>query len=201
MTKITKISFLFMLLTLNVIAQKKKKTAETKATFSDYQDLKKKTDSLGINELYYIDSTYNYKVIVPKWLKLIETKSDFAWGGTLPAVAKIENAILIKSFQKSKFKSLKEFREYIIEDLSFGQYPPWSKIHQFVGKNELEDFKQIGKSYRVFMRNNNLIYHCCYVLCETKTAYLWIDFTATPETYEKNFGKFKEFIAGLEPIH
>ena len=145
--------------------------------------------------------TQNLRLIVPKWLKLIETKSDFAWGGTLPAVKKIENAILIKSFKKSKFKSIKEFRKYIVEDLSIGQYAPWSKIHQFVGKNELEDFKQIGKSYRVFMRNNNLIYHCCYVFCETKTAYLWIDFTSTPETYNQNFDKFKEFIAGFEPIH
>jgi hypothetical protein len=42
-----------------------------------------------------------------------------------------------------------------------------------------------------------LVYHNQFVLLETKTAYLWIHFCATPTTYDANMPKFDEFMAGL----
>lgn len=117
-----------------------------------------------------------FQVKVPTWLNLKETGSRFAWGGTLPPVKGIENAILIKIFDKEEFASLQDFKKYIVEDLSVGQTPPWSKSHIFMGKKDLNDFTRIGSSYKVYVMYGGLIYHCVYVLLETPKAYLWINF-------------------------
>lgn len=194
--KITLLSLLFLFAT-TIYAQKKETESVKKATYTDSEDLRRQQKLLGIDTLYYVDSTFGYKVKIPKWLKILDSGSDYAWGGTLPAVSGIENAIIIKSFDKKEYKSLKAFREFIVEDLKFGETPTWSNSHQFMGKKEIDDFKTIGKSYKVYMMRKKLIYHCCYLFCETNTAYLWIDFTATPETYDKNFKKLKEFVTGF----
>jgi len=62
----------------------------------------------------------------------------------------------------------------------------------------MDDVPGIGKSYRASNFWRNHIYTCKYVLAETKTAFLWIDFTATPTTYEVNLPKFDEFLKGLQ---
>ena len=36
-----------------------------------------------------------------------------------------------------------------------------------------------------------------FVLTETKTAYIWINFTSTRDTYDKNLEKFMEFLKGF----
>ena len=146
----------------------------------------------------YVNSTCNYQVHIPKWLNLRETGTVFSWGGTLPAVEGIENAILIQAFQKYNFKSFKDFRKYIIEALVFGETPSWSNTHNFYGKKELGKYKNIGNKYKVYMIWENLMYHCEYILVESKTAYLWINFTSTPETFDINIDKFYEFMSGFE---
>lgn len=116
----------------------------------------------------------------------------------MPAVEGIENAIVIKSFDKKDYKSLKDFNKYIVEDLVFGQSPPWSNSHKFMGKKDLGIYKNIGDAYKVYLMRGKQMYHCEYVLLETNTAYLWIDFTSTEETFDKNFDKFEEFMNGFK---
>jgi hypothetical protein len=128
----------------------------------------------------------------------METGMANIWGGTLPAVNGIENAICIKAFDKNNYKSFVEFRKYVAEDLVFGKPAPWGDSHISYGKKELGKYKNIGYAYIVYLLRNNLIYHCKYILIETKTAYLWIDFTSTKETFDENINKFDEFMNGFK---
>jgi len=168
-----------------------------KDTFHDYDELRDKQLKAEIDTLTYVDSTFNYQVTVPDWLHLIESGVNL-WGGTLPAVDGIENAIGIKSFDKKDYKSITDFKKFVVEDLVFGQMPPWSKSHIFMGKKDLGKYKNIGDAYKVYLMQGKLMYHCEYVLLETKTAYLWIDFTSTQETFDKNIDKFDEFMKGFK---
>jgi hypothetical protein len=166
--------------------------------FDTYEELRTKQKELEIDKLTYLDSTFNFQVNVPNWLHLKDTKSVFVWGGTLPAVEGIENAIVIKAFQKSDYKSLKDFKSYLVEGLEFGRPVRWSQSHLFMGKKPLGRYKNIGEAYKVYIMQRGLLYHCEYILLETKTAYLWIDFTSTETTFDKNIDKFEEFMSGFK---
>ena len=166
-------------------------------TYEDLEDLELKKQELGIEQLTYIDSTFKFKIAIPEWYKVMETGTPYAFAGILPEVEGIENAIAIKSFDKSG-KSFKDFEEYIVKHMVFGQPVNWSKTHSSMGKKELDEYSEIGKSYKVYLMQNKLLYHCQYVLAETETAFLWIDYTATQETFDKNKDKFDEFMSGFE---
>ncbi|HWJ25158.1 MAG TPA: hypothetical protein VNS32_01370, partial [Flavisolibacter sp.] len=62
-------------------------------------------------KVIYIDSANHFKVTVPKWLKLKETNSLDYFGGVLPPINKIENAIVISSVKKENYKSFNEFKK------------------------------------------------------------------------------------------
>lgn len=200
MTK-TILTLLFICSIRLTFGQTSDSTKVTKDTFNNYDELRDKQQKVGIEALTYLDSTFNFQITVPKWLHLMETNSVYIWGGTLPAVDGIENAIAIKSFDKKDYKSLNDFKKYVIEDLVFGQTPPWSNSHKFMGKKDLGKYKNIGNAYKVYLMRGKLMYHCQYVLLETKTAYLWIDFTSTQETFDKNIDKFEEFMKGVKIIN
>jgi hypothetical protein len=169
-----------------------------RGTFDTYDELRKKQTKDGVKKLTYLDSTFNFQVEIPDWLNLKETGTVYAFGGTLPAVDGIENAIIIKVFDKAKFPTLLDFKKFIVEDLVFGQSPKWSTSHKFMGKKELGKYNDIGDSYKVYLMRDNLLYHCEYILVETKSAYLWIDYTSTQGTFDKNFAKFEEFMSGFK---
>lgn len=116
----------------------------------------------------------------------------------MPAIDNIENAILITGFNKDKFASFNDFQRIYITGNVFGKETLYSKDHVWYGRNE-RDFKQIknGVSSRVFTIFDKKIYHNQFVLLESSKAYLWIQFTATPTTYDKNISKFDDFLSGL----
>ncbi|HEY8896467.1 MAG TPA: hypothetical protein VIM79_16690 [Niastella sp.] len=169
-----------------------------RSTFDTYKELRKKQAENNIEKLTYLDSTFNYQVEVPDWLNVRETGTAYAFGGTLPPIDGCENAILVKAFDKEQYPTLLDFKKFIVEDLVFGKSPQWSDTHKFMGKKELGKYNTLGDAYKVYMMRGNLMYHCEYVLVETRTAYLWIDYTATKETFERNFPKFKEFMSGFK---
>lgn len=183
------IVLLFVIPVLSIIGQ-------TNIPFTDYDDLRRKQAETGIDSLFYVDSTYNYMVKVPDWLTLRGASTTRVWGGTLPANAEgKEDAIAIKIFDKDS-NSYEDFRKYIVEAWSVGQVPQWSAsgTHAFLGKEESDLFQDIGHAYKVYLYTNYEIRHCLYVLVETKTAYLWIDFMSHKETFNANIDKFKEFM-------
>ncbi len=150
------------------------------------------------DSLTYTDTTFNFQVKAPKWLNIKQTGTIYAWGGTLPAVDGIENAIVVKSFDKKDYKSMKEFKKYVVEGLVFGQAPQWSNSFIFMGKKDIGKYKSNGVAYKVYLKQGNLMYHCKYVLLESSTSYIWIDFTSTQETFDKNIDKFEEFLDGFK---
>ena len=167
--------------------------------YKDTKELNKQIEKDKIESLIYIDSTFGYKVKVPEWLTLRETGNDRVWGGTFPAIEQIENALMIQGFEKTKFKSFEHFKETYITGNEFGKKTLYSENHIWYGKNN-RDLKEIenGISCRVFTFFRNKIYHNEFVLIETEKAFLWIQFVATPETYELNLPKFTDFVAGIE---
>lgn len=200
------ISILFFLSTLNFAQKSKNRITTTKDstkiihdTYRDHEDLKKKQEELGIEQLTYIDSTFSFKLLVPSWFNYIDTDDPRIFVGMLPPVDDISNAIAIKSYFK-KGKSFEEFAEYIVEHMVVGQFVNWSADHIAMGKKELEEYQNLGKSYKVYLMQGKLIYHCQYLLIETATAYLWIDYTATPTTFAQNKDKFDEFLKGFEKL-
>ncbi len=147
----------------------------------------------------YTDYEYGYSIKKPKWLKVDNQLNLSMWGGTFPAVHNIVNAVLIAGYKKDKFKNFKDFQRIYITGNNFGEVTLYSKNHIWYGRNE-KDFKKIrkGVSSRVFTFFKNKIYHNQFVLIETSKAYLFINFCATPETYDENITKFNEFMKGLE---
>jgi len=148
----------------------------------------------GKDSIVYVDSNYNYQVTVPKWWHLLATP-EAAFGGTFPAVDSIENALVIKSFKKDKFKDLADFEDWVIRKYSLGQAFEWSNDSKFMLRKELTDFNGPGDAFKIQLLRFRQIYMCCYILTQTSSAYIWIDFTATNETYAKNFERFREVVS------
>lgn len=167
--------------------------------YKNTKDLKTQIEKDSIKSLIYIDSTFGYKTEVPKWLNLRETGSNKVWGGTFPEIDGIENAMMIKGFDKSEFKSFEHFKETFITGNKFGKKTLYSENHIWYGNNarDLHEIKN-GVSSRVFTFFQNKIYHNQFSLIETKKAFLWIQFVATPETYDLNLPKFTNFVNEIE---
>lgn len=152
-----------------------------------------------VSTLVYAQSDkYGYKVTTPSWLKVINTDDEKIWGGTMPAVNNIENAVLITAYHKTEFTSFDEFVRIYITGNKFGKQTLFSKSHYWYGRNETE-FKQVehGVSSKVFTFYKNNIYHNQFVLLESSNSYLWIQFCSTPDTYDKNLPLFNEFLENL----
>lgn len=143
-----------------------------------------------------IDSLRGYSVKVPSWLNVVWA-SDRLFGGDMPEVNSIENTILIAAYAKSDYKSFDEFKDIYITGNVFGQPTKYSKEHTWYGSNREVELPNGGLSRRVFTIWKNKVYHNQFVVLETKAAYLWIQFCATPTTYDINLPKFDEFMAGL----
>jgi len=169
-----------------------------RSTYGNFKELLLKKKISGIDTLYYVDSLLNFKVAVPAWLNLHETGSRFIWGGTLPILIGIEDAIAVKGFSKEEYTDLASFQRYVIGDWVFGKHPNWSSTHVCYGKKDLGPFRNTGKLFIVYVFLNNKIYYCKYALLETKTSFLWVAFTSTPDTFEINLGKFDSFLNEIE---
>ncbi|RZN82829.1 MAG: hypothetical protein EVB11_07420 [Winogradskyella sp.] len=154
----------------------------------------------GIDNIKHTDSTSGYSLVIPLWWKIRETPNASLFGGTFPAINEVENALLFKAFGKSEYESFKDFKKWVIADYKMGDMPKWSNSHKILLKKELDEFKNIGKSYKVQLMRNGYLYDCCYIIIETSNSYLWIDFTATKETYDLNFAKLKEIIADYKTL-
>ena len=154
----------------------------------------------GIDNIEHTDSISGYSLIIPLWWKIRETPGTNLFGGTFPAVNDIENALIFKAFDKSEYKNIKDFENWVIGDYKLGDLPAWSNTHKVLLKKRTQDFKEIGKSYKVQLMWGSQLYHCCYIIVETSNAYLWIDFTATVETYNRNFSRLKDIMSNYKTL-
>lgn len=152
-------------------------------------------------KVIYIDSANTYKVVVPKWLKLRQNNDLNFLGGTMPPVNGIENAIIISSVKKNEYKSFQEFKTKFAEDTAYlsGKSPSWDKDRKFltVKKDSLKVAAGCS-SYKVSFNRLGSVFVASYVLVETPTSFLWIQFVATEGTWQANLPKFREFLRGFE---
>ena len=156
------------------------------------------TTSICFGQNKHADESNAYSIEIPGWLTVKETGNSNFFGGTMPKVKNIENAIAIVAFQKNDFKSFEDFQHIYITGNQFGDTTLFSTRHTWMGTNE-KDFKQIkhGVSTKLFLFFQGKIYHHQFALIETSKSYLLINFTSTPETFDENLPKFDEFLKGL----
>ena len=154
----------------------------------------------GKDNIKHTDSVAGYSLVIPNWWRIRETPNNMLFGGTFPAIEDVENALLFKAFDKSKFDDIDTFERWVIADYRLGDKPKWSRSHSIVLKRELENFEDLGKSYKVQLMWGSSIYHCCYIIIETSTSFLWIDFTATQDTYDVNFPKLESIMANFKTL-
>lgn len=61
-------------------------------------------------------------------------------------------------------------------------------------KKDLSEFSSVGKAFKVQLKFDDTFYNCCYIIIETSKSYLWIDLTATRETYDIDFKKLEDIM-------
>jgi hypothetical protein len=158
-----------------------------------------KTEIDTVETDIYTDYENDYSIQKPKWLKINRELPSNRFGGTMPAVNGIVNAIMITALKKNRFQNFEDFVRIYITGNTFGQPMLMNEQFTFYGRNE-KDLKKIkhGVSSRIFYLFKNKVYHNQFVLLETSSAYLFVHFCATPETYDENLKKFNEFLKGLK---
>lgn len=149
----------------------------------------------GEDQIKYSDSTFGYSVIVPKWWAIKETPSPNFFGGTFPEIEKSESALLFKSFEKEKFKTLDNFQKWVITGYRSGDIPKWSDSQKVLYIKNLSDFSAIGQAFKVQLKSEDTFYNSCYIIVETSRSFLWIDLTAKRETYDVDFKKFEKLMS------
>lgn len=148
----------------------------------------------GQDQIKYADSAYGYSVIIPKWWEIKQTPSSNFFGGTFDEVKESKSALLIKAFEKEKFKTLQSFENWVISNYKSGDTPKWSTHQKILFKKNITAFKNLGNAFKVQLKTGDTFYNCCYIIVETPIAYLWIDLTSTQDTYDINFKKFENIM-------
>jgi hypothetical protein len=155
-------------------------------------------DSSSETDKSYESEKYGYRVDIPAWLNVKETGNSNSWGGTMEPLNGVQNAILVVGYTKREYKKLKK----LIYD-KVGQYKLGDKINEnqtFLLRKELGIIEEKGVGYKVQLLTGKKQYDSAFVFVQTKKGFIWIIFTATPDTYKTNFEKFKSFLSGLEVV-
>lgn len=147
--------------------------------------------------IIHVDQQWAYSCTAPAWFRVLDTPDDM-FGGLLPKVDTTENTIIIKGFPKAQFKDLGAFENWVVKDYTVGQESKWDPEHIILLKNLIADYKGPGIAYRVQILYEGVIYNCAYALIETSKAFLWVDFTATNTTYNKQYPLFLEFVQSIK---
>jgi len=160
------------------------------------------SNSIAQDSKFYENTIIGLKVEIPDWLNLKETGATNLWGGTFPEIDGIENALMISSFDKAEYVSFEKFKEVYITGNTFGKPSLFSNSHIWYGYNEKDLFEiENGVSCRVFTFYQNKVYHNQFCLIETEQAFVWIQFVATPETYDTNISKFNAFVDSIKYLN
>lgn len=154
----------------------------------------------GQDQINYVDATYGYNVMVPKWWDIKETPSSNFFGGTFPEIGKSKSALLLKAFEKEKFKTFENFENWVISGYKSGDIPKWSNDQKVLFKKNLPEFPVFGKAFKVQLKAGDAFYNSCYIIVETSKAYLWIDLTATRETYDSDFEKLEKIMSQFKVL-
>jgi hypothetical protein len=132
------------------------------------------------------DTIRGIKFIVPFWLNISKTdKYDLV--GTFPDIDNISNALILAIFHKSNFDSFESFKDKMLLGKGIEHY---EKINSF--SDSITRYKVIYKS------SDGNPFTCQYVFIYLGDNYGFLNFTATANTYEKNIGRFDEFVESIK---
>ena len=148
-------------------------------------------------DLQYVDSANGYTLTLHDWFNITESPRKNIYIGTLPDIDNIQNAIMVQKFKKAEFSSFKDFNEQI--------FPAGLKSgDKFAGGTFLLKKEQAkpsvvnGISARISLMRGSRLYETHYTTIETRSAFLFVVFTATPETFTLNHPRFLEFVENIE---
>ncbi|MDW3646386.1 MAG: hypothetical protein R8P61_04975 [Bacteroidia bacterium] len=151
-------------------------------------------------QISYLDTLSGYQISVPDYLEMWDSDKYNMLNALFPEIEGIRNAVSITSYRKDAFDGFQGFKNYIIEDSTYGLgvKPPWSGGQSFL-EIERKNYKTM-EGFVVDQVFRGGVYRAFYYLIETPKAYLWANFVATPETYELNIDRFYQFISRLKFI-
>ncbi|MBL0154969.1 MAG: hypothetical protein IPP93_16415 [Chitinophagaceae bacterium] len=149
--------------------------------------------------IIHVDQQWGYSCTAPAWFRILDTPEDM-FGGALPPVDTTTNTIIIKGFPKNQFKDISSFENWVVKDYSVGQESKWDPGHIILLKNLIAGYTGPGIAYRVQILYEGVIYNCAYALIETSKAFLWVDFTATNTTYNKQYPLFLELVQSIKQL-
>ncbi|WP_053975910.1 hypothetical protein [Mangrovimonas xylaniphaga] len=130
-----------------------------------------------------------YKIEIPDWWNVSEIIDANNISGTLPLLDSKKDNISIRSFNKSEFINYENFENWVIKKYGIGQPPDWSLEDRILSTIKTFDFENLGTTYKTKILNNGREVLCCYILIETSTSYIWVNFKSTETTYTRNFKK------------
>jgi hypothetical protein len=134
-------------------------------------------------------------------MELIDFKDKDVWGGLLPDTFGVRNAILVKSYSRDSFENLSAFVDYVYGHVQPAQSPKWNSGFICSSKRKLSDYKFLGyDAYQMQLLRKDKLYYCDYILLESKSSFIWIDYTSTENTHDINQVKMFEFLRGFRLI-
>ena len=154
----------------------------------------------GANAAEYVSETFQFQFTPPEGMKLVETGSAFVLKATFPTSADTDNNLTIKISPAYKVGSFQAFQDLIIAANEVGSAPRWSQEHTLLAKEALPPVGEGWPAWRVKLQWREQVYQSQFVLVETPEAYLWINYSATPDSFAADLPHFQAFLASLEVI-
>jgi len=133
------------------------------------------------------DTNHGVQFILPFWLN-VGDYYNYYLVGVFPDINNISNALSLSFIPKSNFKSYKKFIDNSIKNESIEKY---TKVA--VNENGLV-------YYQVVNKNKGNYFYCQYGFMELLDYYVFINFTATKNTYDRNLERFYEFANSIKKI-
>lgn len=162
------------------------------------EELISSTKASEVTLYKYVDSTFKYSVLLPDSLEIIETGTERVFAGILPTPDNTENSISITSFYKAEFKSWDHFVKVFITGNKPGKTTLFSPDHVLYGFSSHDTPFNSGIRKRLFTISNQIVNAYEFALVETPSAYLWIQYSSTPNTYDHNIERFNRFLDSLQ---
>lgn len=160
-----------------------------------YLSEKVKLDDPDEEVLELVEEEFGYVLEIPTWLNVCESPRTNIFIATFPDIWNVKNAVAITAFDKEDFDSFDDFSTQKVSGHKMGDTVGRGTV---LIKNELEAPENSeGVAYKMQTMGGNSMYEVQFVTYETETAYLLVNFTATPNTYDRNVGRFREFLEGL----
>jgi len=135
-----------------------------------------------VEKYIYRDTLNLISLELPDWANVIQSPRKDVLILTFPEKENIYNAASILATQKTDSLNFQQF-------INRGSTKSWENTKIIIENDSLK---------RVFYMKNNSEFYCQNVYLKGKSGYCFVNFTATPTTYEYNLNRFNELIDKLK---